>query len=135
MFFDNFERICKERGISPSAAAMSIGKSRNTASNWKANGTIPKAQELEDLAFELKCDVADFFIDDPMEHLLLKESEFARADDVPYLAREHGLHIDDNVHDFIRIYNACTTVRQRHKLMDAVYDFEDKVLNAEEETC
>ena len=49
--------------------------------------------------------------------------------------RSENLHIDDNVLEFLRIYKACTSVRQRHQLMDAVYDFEDKVLNAEEETC
>lgn len=36
--------------------------------------------------------------------------------------------IDEYIRDFISIYKAATP-RQRHQLMSAVYDFEEKVLN------
>ena len=136
MFFDNFERICKERGTSPSAVVSEIGKSKNTASNWKKFGTIPKNQELEDLAFVLKCKVSDFF-SDPVDKFEAEQSADLRQVLTIMGDRlvEENLTIDDNIYEFIRIYSRCKTIRQRHQLMDAVYDFEDKVLSAKEEPC
>lgn len=61
MFYENFSRICAERGISPFAVTQKMGLSRNTAANWKKNGTIPKQDQLEELAKILNCSVADFF--------------------------------------------------------------------------
>lgn len=63
-FYENFERLCKASGKSPSAVVLSIGRSKNAASNWKLNDTIPKQDELEELAEALGCTVADFFKDE-----------------------------------------------------------------------
>jgi len=64
MFWDNFERICREAGTSPSGACVAVGIGQNRPSNWKKNGTIPKQDELEMLAKHLGCSVSDFFVDD-----------------------------------------------------------------------
>ena len=61
MFFDNFQRVCDERGVKPGRVCLNIGLSKNASSNWKSNHTIPKEDVLEKLAAELKCEVADFF--------------------------------------------------------------------------
>lgn len=61
LFYDNFERICRERGTSPSGACVAIGKNKTTAGNWKRNGTIPAEDILEALADVLGCEVSDFF--------------------------------------------------------------------------
>ena len=138
MFFDNFEQICKQRGTSPTTVVQAIGKSRNTAANWRKNGTIPKEDELNELAKYLECEVNDFFV--PYE-TLPKPSSVSYAEaiqqsaiDLEAVIRKENLFVDDNVEDLIRIYARCKTARQRNQLMSAVYDFEDKVLNAEEET-
>lgn len=41
-----------------------------------------------------------------------------------------GVPIDDNIRDFIFIYRNASN-RQRNQLMQAVYDFEEKVLNGD----
>lgn len=64
MFWDNFERLCREAGTTPSGACVAVGIGQNRPSNWKKNGTIPKQDELETLAKHLGCTVADFFKDD-----------------------------------------------------------------------
>lgn len=61
MFYDNFSRICAARGTSPFAVTQAMGLSPSTASNWKKNGTIPKQDQLDELAKILNCSVADFF--------------------------------------------------------------------------
>ncbi len=140
MFYENFERLCKENGTSPSAALVSLGKSRSLASAWKRNGTIPKSEELVELAELLHCRVADFF-DSPVEQVLAihgtkKLSEIQGEADGEIVRVEHilpkhgpdGETLDDNIRDFILIYGRANN-RQRNQLMSAVYDFEEKVLN------
>lgn len=61
MFFDNFARICKKRGTSPTAVGQAIGVQKNTVSYWKKNGTLPKQEQLESMAEILNCKVSDFF--------------------------------------------------------------------------
>ena len=62
MFYENFERLCQRRGISPSKAGIEVGYSKSTASAWKKNGTIPKESDLVRLAELLGCSVKDFFM-------------------------------------------------------------------------
>ena len=50
MFYDNFLRICKEHGISPSRAAEACGINRSNVSNWKANGYTPRSDVLNKIA-------------------------------------------------------------------------------------
>lgn len=121
MFSENLERICKHRSTTPSAAVQAIGKGKSTASDWKRNNTIPKADELEALSETLDCAVSDFFKED-WESYTFAVVQFD-VDDV-----------DENVADFISVYKECSN-RQKVQLMNFVYDFEDKVLCAGEETC
>lgn len=61
MFFENFARICKEKGTSPTVVVSKLGMSKNTASYWKKNGNLPNDEQLQEMANILNCDVADFF--------------------------------------------------------------------------
>lgn len=48
-FYDIFSKLCKEREISPSAVARSIGLTTATPTYWK-RGSIPKGDTLQKLA-------------------------------------------------------------------------------------
>ena len=41
MFYDKFVKICKDRGVSPSRAAIEAGLSKSTVTKWK---TTPDAE-------------------------------------------------------------------------------------------
>ncbi|MEC4272918.1 helix-turn-helix transcriptional regulator [Adlercreutzia sp. R25] len=82
MFYENFERICRQNATSPSAMAIALGKNKSAASAWKSNGTIPKADELQKLADLLHCRVADFF-DDPIDQVLSIHGSTRLADVKP----------------------------------------------------
>ncbi len=49
MFYDQFVKLCKERGVSPSAVMVSIGLNKSNATFWK-KGSIPKGDTLQKLA-------------------------------------------------------------------------------------
>lgn len=49
MFYDQFVKLCKERGLSPAAAARNIGLSNSSTTTWK-RGAMPKGETLQKLA-------------------------------------------------------------------------------------
>lgn len=53
VFIENFERLCRDKGLSPSAALMSAGFSNSAYSYWKKTETIPRMSSL--------AKIADFF--------------------------------------------------------------------------
>lgn len=50
MFYDIYCSLCKERGISPSAAAIEMGINKGTVSVWKNRGVTPQAQQLQKIS-------------------------------------------------------------------------------------
>lgn len=50
MFFDVYCSLCKDKGISPSAAAQAMGINKGTVSVWKNRGTYPQAAQLQKIA-------------------------------------------------------------------------------------
>ena len=71
MFYDRFAYLCKQRGVSPSRAALDAGISKSLVSKWKNNNTeIPSADVLSKLS-------KYFAI--PVSELLGEETENAPA--------------------------------------------------------
>lgn len=50
MFFDRYCELCKQKGISPSRAAIEMGINKGTVSVWKNKGTSPQAAQLQKIA-------------------------------------------------------------------------------------
>lgn len=141
LFYDNFERICRERGTSPSGACVAIGKNKTTAGNWKRNGTIPTEDILLALADVLGCEVADFFdspaidrtardflayyhivMDKPRAELSTAQREIRDA--IAHDA-EPARSLDEYEADFVTIYGELDR-RDRLELMALIYDFADE---------
>ena len=144
LFYDNFERICKERGTTPSGAVTAIGKNKTTAGNWKRNNTIPQEEILVDLADYLKCDVSDFFklknvdsrgqdfMDFYMNLMLSPENEMSSAQkelrDAMKIVNSGWKELpglDDYAQDFLVIYERLDR-RDKLSLMNMVYEFADE---------
>lgn len=125
MFYENFDRICKTQGTSPSAAAVAIGKARTLPAGWKKNHTIPKEDELKALAQHLHCSVADFFADD--SGMRFGTSEESAINSLYQAQDNEAVDLDENEEELLRIYGECSK-KQRAKLMMLVYDFEEEEL-------
>lgn len=50
MFYDNYVKLCKEIGKSPSAVAEELGINKSNVSNWKNNGYTPRGTALNKIA-------------------------------------------------------------------------------------
>ena len=59
MFYDCFERLCKERDKTPAQVRKELGISQSTMGSWKSRGLTPNAATLMQLAdyFETTVDV------------------------------------------------------------------------------
>lgn len=49
MFYDNFVRLCNERGVSPSSVAIKVGVDKSAATRW-SRGAEPRYATLMRLA-------------------------------------------------------------------------------------
>lgn len=61
MFYERFEELCRQKGVSPSGACLAIGMSKGTSSFWKRSGATPKREAL--------VKIAEYF-DVPLAYLL-----------------------------------------------------------------
>ncbi len=50
MFYDIFERLCQERGVTPTKAGRDNGIKQGTVAMWKKRGTTPGAATVAKLA-------------------------------------------------------------------------------------
>ena len=51
MFYDIFEKLCKEKGVRPTNACVEAGLSRGLAAKWKSTKTeMPSADALKKLS-------------------------------------------------------------------------------------
>lgn len=49
-FYKNYCKLCDERGLTPSGAAIKMGLNKGTVSAWKNKGVIPAGKTLQTLS-------------------------------------------------------------------------------------
>lgn len=64
MFWNNFARLCEERGMKPNPAAAEIGFSSAAVTKWK-NGTVPRGKALQQIAEYFGVSVSELLNDLP----------------------------------------------------------------------
>lgn len=83
MFYERFEKMCREKGISPSGAVLAIGRSRNLAAKWKSTNATPSAEVMHDLSqfFGVSIDYLLCKTDDPgNDSIAARQEVFDRAE-------------------------------------------------------
>ncbi len=84
MFYENFKRLCSERGTTPTAVAKAMGISTSMTANWKKGG-VPRADTLQKVADHFGVSVSYLLgvVDDPDPIALIDPSK----KDPPMLAK------------------------------------------------
>ncbi len=118
MFFDNYDRLCRDRGSNPSAIASRIGLARSTPASWKANGTIPKQDILDKLAEELGCQVADFFVDNV-------DNSVNNINSKNYNNSSRNITTEED--ELIQIYRSLSTRKEKLTFILGSYDLADSI--------
>lgn len=50
MFYELFCKLCDEKNVAPTRAALDMGMSKATPTTWKNKGTTPQAAQLQKIA-------------------------------------------------------------------------------------
>lgn len=103
-FATNLNRICREKGTTPTAVCKELGVSTSKVNLWNG-GSLPKQEMLVRLAKHLSCSVMDFFAD---EEDLQPSTDNA---------------MDDDEKDIIRVYRMLDR-KSKHEFMASVYEYE-----------
>ena len=74
MFYQNFKRLCDEKGTTMTKIVESLGISSSKVTAIK-KGSLPKEAMIKDFAKALDCDVMDFFVDTERPTYQLDEDE------------------------------------------------------------
>lgn len=118
-FAENFNRICKEKGTTPTALLKKMGVATNKVTMWN-NGALPKQDMLVRLAHQLGCSVMDFFAD---EEYLSKVSLCGYSQNVEFA-------LDEDERDIIRLFRTLSR-QQKHEFMVQAYSYEKEHLKEE----
>ena len=59
MYYENYEKIRQERGVSDYKVAGDAGISRSTISEWKTGAHTPSLENLQKIAKALGCSVGE----------------------------------------------------------------------------
>ena len=104
-FRENINRICIQRGTNLTAVVKQVkGSSSYTSAINK--GSLPKEDEMVEMAKILHCSVLDFFMD---EEDLAPQNEPQNEDEK----------------DILRVYRSLSR-RTKHEFMAMVYEFENR---------
>ena len=106
MFWDNFERICKERDTTTSRVLKELNLSPSKRTLWKS-GSLPKQDVLKILAQHLNCRVEDFFTEDAT-------------------TRKPVQLLDEDESDILEFYQALPR-EEKHKFMARMYAYRDEL--------
>lgn len=81
MFYDEFIRLCNERGETPTAVTRIVGVDKSAASRW-ANGAIPRGTTMAKLADHFGVTVGELLGYEKSESSIDRQSEVAEVSPV-----------------------------------------------------
>lgn len=105
-FFEQYKKICEERGVSLNGAAKEIGLPSSSVTHWK-DGAIPRIKTIQKIAdyFGVTVDYLQGYTD-------IKEKPPAEAGDIRKQAEEMIARMD---HDQLLEFIAKATEKLREK--------------------
>lgn len=117
MFYNNYQRMCEKKGLSPSGCALKIGLGRSTTASWKKNGTIPKQDILEQLAEVLECNVADFFQDNSDNSVTIQNST----------VNSNNYRRCEDETELLQLYRSLPSRKARLRFLLEAYEIAEKI--------
>ena len=89
MFYDKYAQICKQRGISMSAAALEAGLSKSLVTKWKSNKVeVPSPDVLTKLSKYFGIPVSELLGEENRCDEGIKKEQSINLDELPEKKRE-----------------------------------------------
>ena len=130
MFYTKFEKLCKEKKVSPSKVASDIGLSKSSATYWK-RGSEPRAEVLFKISDYFNVSPLYFFDEDEKENIQSDQEIMEAYDGNKKIDKEEAnLLIFDNALQMqaTNTFSKGIDIADQ-ALLQATTDIPDKVLN------
>lgn len=114
MFYDKYCELCKQKGISPSAAAIEMGINKGTVSIWKSKGTTPQTAILGKIADYFGVSV-DYLLGNDQKQKAPAESEGVSDDDIKFALFNGSDNITDEMFEEVKRFAQFIQERERKK--------------------
>lgn len=114
MFYDKYCELCKQKGISPSAAAIEMGINKGTVSIWKSKGTTPQTAILGKIADYFGVSV-DYLLGNDQKQKAPAESEGVSDDDIKFALFNGSDNITDEMFEEVKRFAQFIQERERNK--------------------
>ena len=114
MFFDRFEDLCKQKGVSKQRACIDCGLSRTAWNKWKA-GAIPNGDAVQSLADYFGVTTDYLLTGEETKKAPTQEGERKVSDDDIKFALWGTMEIDDDVLDRVRQFAKFAQENEKNK--------------------
>ena len=114
MFFDRFEDLCKQKGVSKQRACIDCGLSRTAWNKWKA-GAIPNGDAVQSLADYFGVTTDYLLTGEETKKAPTQEGERKVSDDDIKFALRGTREIDDDVLDRVRQFAKFAQENEKNK--------------------
>lgn len=114
MFFDRFEDLCKQKGVSKQRACIDCGLSRTAWNKWKA-GAIPNGDAVQSLADYFGVTTDYLLTGEEKKKAPTQEGERKVSDDDIKFALWGTREIDDDVLDRVRQFAKFAQENEKNK--------------------
>ena len=114
MFFDRFEDLCKQKGVSKQRACIDCGLSRTAWNKWKA-GAIPNGDAVQSLADYFGVTTDYLLTGEEPKKAPTQEGERKVSDDDIKFALWGTREIDDDVLDRVRQFAKFAQENEKNK--------------------
>ena len=114
MFFDRFEDLCKQKGVSKQRACIDCGLSRTAWNKWKA-GAIPNGDAVQSLADYFGVTTDYLLTGEETKKAPTQEGERKVSDDDIKFALWGTREIDDDVLDRVRQFAKFDQENEKNK--------------------
>lgn len=116
MFYDKYYELCKQKGVSPSAAAMEMGINKGTVSIWKSKGTTPQTAILGKIASYFGVSVDYLLGNEPKEKTpTVQDGRSVSDDDIMFALWGDAKDVDKDDLDDVKRYAAFVRERKNKK--------------------
>jgi len=114
VFFDRFEDLCKQKGVSKQRACIDCGLSRTAWNKWKA-GAIPNGDAVQSLADYFGVTTDYLLTGEETKKAPTQEGERKVSDDDIKFALWGTREIDDDVLDRVRQFAKFAQENEKNK--------------------
>lgn len=132
MFYENVQKIARQKGTTPTGVANAIGLANSAAAKWK-RGSVPKADTIQKIADYLDVSIEELLSDNPYRHAAanISNSAIIQGNTGDHVSATVGAvaakeqPADESELEILRIYRSLN-VLEKARFIQMAFEFDGK---------